>query len=469
MEDTVFERSTPLACPAAVAFAWHERPGAFARLGPPWQRLEILEQSGGIREGARLKMRAWLGPFSSTWDLVHRDYVPGVQFRDVLVHGPFPKWEQLHAISPDGPDRCILRDVLQFRFPLGALGAAAGGKIAKRELNRLFDWRHAITRDDLACLQRYRGSGESLRIVLAGGSGLIGRALEPFLNTQGHEVIRLVRREPRSPGEVRWDPARRTIDAKALGRIDAIINLSGENVAGGRWTAARRERILRSRVDATATLVGLLDRLPALPSAWVNASAIGYYGSRGDEILTEDSGLGTGFLAEACLAWETHADVAARRGVRTAILRFGVVLSPGGGALAKMLPPYRVGLGGPLGRKENWISWIALDDALGAIYHALRTPDCRGILNAVSPRPATNRELASAIGATLHRPAALNIPGGLLRAVFGDMAKETILGSTRVLPERLLAGGYIFRYPELRPALAHLLGARRAGGAEAAG
>lgn len=291
------------------------------------------------------------------------------------------------------------------------------------------------------------------RVVIAGASGFLGAALAPALQAQGFQVVRLVRRAPRGPDEVAWDPARGELNPAALDGAVAIVNLSGENVGAGRWTEKRRERILRSRVEATRTLVVALNGVARKPGVFLSASAVGYYGDRGDEVLSEMSPIGQGFLPEVCLAWETHAEGAARGGVRTVLLRFGVVLSREGGALARMLPFFRLGLGGRVGTGRQWMSWVGAEDAVGAVLHALRDARCRGPLNVVAPDVVTNAEFARALGRALHRPALLPAPAWALRLAFGRMADEALLASTRAVPERLNTLGYSFRAPQLAAAL----------------
>jgi uncharacterized protein len=292
-----------------------------------------------------------------------------------------------------------------------------------------------------------------MKIVIAGASGAVGRELVPGLRAAGHDVLRLVRRPARAPDERTWDPARGEIDLPGLAGVDAIINLSGENVAGGRWSSARRERILRSRVEATRTLVSALPKLPRLPTVFISASAVGFFGDRGDEELTEKSPIGHGFLPEVCLAWETHAEGAARLGVRTALLRFGVVLTRESGALAKMLPLFRLGLGGRLGSGRQWMSWVGVDDVVEIVAHVLQQPACRGALNTVAPGVVTNREFTATLARVLRRPAILPAPAWALRLVFGQMADEALLASARAVPAALLASGYQFRQPDLESAL----------------
>ncbi|MEO6003751.1 MAG: TIGR01777 family oxidoreductase [Opitutus sp.] len=452
-----FSLTTRIARPASEVFAWHERTGALERLCPPWERVEVVSSAGGIRKGARVTVRNKLGPLWQTWEVEHRDYVAGRQFRDIQISGPFKSWDHLHLVEPDGLDACRLTDEIHYRLPGGALGRLVGGGFVRRKLQQLFGWRHWRTKSDLE-------SGVGLlaarprTVLIAGGSGLIGGALIPFLQLQGHRVIRLVRRAPRGPDEVYWEPANGALDVKALAGVDGVINLSGENVGGGRWTQSRREAIFRSRVNATKTLVSAMQRMERKPEVFVSASAIGFYGERGDEVLNERSAIGQGFLAEVCLAWETHAEVAAKAGIRTALLRLGVVLSPAGGALAKLLPIFRAGAGGRIGDGAQWMSWISLDDVVGAFGSALADPNVQGVVNVVAPNPVTNRDFTRTLAVVLRRPAVIPVPRFGLRAVFGEMADGTILVSTRVQPDRLTSSGYRFQEPSLEPALRRMLG-----------
>jgi uncharacterized protein (TIGR01777 family) len=273
----------------------------------------------------------------------------------------------------------------------------------------------------------------------------------------GYGVTRMVRSQPKS-GEkaARWDPMAGTIEASALEGVDAVVHLAGENIAE-RWTPAKKVKIRDSRVIGTQVLCEALARLASPPKVLVSASAIGYYGHRGEEILTDESPPGRGFLSEVCRAWEAATEPARQRGMRVVQLRFGVVLSPSGGALAKMLPPFRLGLGGVLGSGRQYMSWIALDDAVGTIQHVIVTDALQGPTNAVVPQAVTNREFTRTLGAVLGRPTVVPLPAFAARLMFGEMADEVLLASTRVQPAKLLASGYRYRYPELQAALRHLL------------
>ncbi|MBP2682850.1 MAG: uncharacterized protein H6Q79_889 [Deltaproteobacteria bacterium] len=298
-----------------------------------------------------------------------------------------------------------------------------------------------------------------MRLAITGSTGLVGSEAVTVLSAAGHEVVRMVRRVP-APGEkaVRWDPVAREIDAAGLEGMDAVVHLAGENVGSGRWTAARKAAIRDSRVNGTRLLCDALAGLARPPKTLVCASATGYYGDRGEEALTEESLPGTGYLAEVCREWEAASDPAARKGIRVVALRIGMVLSPKGGALPRMLPLFRAGLGGVIGSGRQYVSWVALDDLPHIILHALQRGDLSGPVNAVAPRPVTNREFTEALGKVLSRPTPLPVPAFALRLAVGrEMADALLLSSARAVPRRLEGTGYRFRFPELGPALRHML------------
>ncbi len=315
-----------------------------------------------------------------------------------------------------------------------------------------------------------------MRILLSGASGLVGTALTTALVAEGHGVGRLVRPEAghAGTGDVAWDIGSGTIDAAALAGFDAVVHLAGANVAALRWTAAVRERIRTSRIDSARLLARAIAAQERPPRVLVQASAVGYYGDRGDEILIETSAPGDGFLPRACADWEAAATPAAARGVRVVFLRFGAILSARGGALAKMLPAFRLGIAGRIGSGRQYMPWLALDDAVGIIRHALlvEPPSAgaqagvvagapvralAGPVNAVAPEQVTNAGFTRALGRVLRRPTVLPLPVFAARLALGDVADELLLASLRVVPERLLAAGHVFRQPALEPALRSIL------------
>lgn len=298
-----------------------------------------------------------------------------------------------------------------------------------------------------------------MKILVTGSTGLVGSALIPSLKSKGHQVVRLVRSTPKdSASEVFWNPEKGTLDAGELEGIDAAVHLAGENLAEGRWTDEKKRRILESRVKGTRLLSETLGKLERKPEVLVSASAVGFYGNRGDEVLTEQSASASDFLAEVCREWELATQTAAQSGVRVVNLRFGVIFSSEGGALKKMLLPFRMGVGGKLGSGRQYMSWITIDDAVGAIEFALENEHLRGPVNVVAPEPATNYEFTKALGGVLSRPTIFPVPAFAARLVFGEMADATLLTSQRVEPQRLKEASFVFKYPELKGALRHVLG-----------
>ena len=293
-----------------------------------------------------------------------------------------------------------------------------------------------------------------MKVVVSGASGLIGSALVPALASAGHDVLRLVRREPAGGDEIFWNPADGALDPAALVGVDAIVNLSGANI-GRRWNEKRKAEILESRVTATSLLARVAAELDPHP-VLVSAGGVGIYGDRGDEILTEESALGSSFLAGVGRAWEDAAEPAREAGVRVVSFRQGIVLSRGGGALERLLLPFRLGLGGRVGSGKQWWSWAALDDVVEAYRHAL-TSDLQGVVNLTSPNPATNAQFVKALGAALHRPTFFPLPAFAVKTAFGEMGQEALLDGQRALPARLLDAGFTFRYPDLDAALTRAL------------
>ena len=294
-----------------------------------------------------------------------------------------------------------------------------------------------------------------MKILVSGMSGPIGGELLPALVVSGNKVTRLVRRPPQSSDEIRWDPMRSIVPETVSG-FDAVIHLAGESIVG-RWTSEKKARMVDSRVQGTGHLAEALARASRKPQVLITASAIGYYGDRGEETLTEESGPGTNFLAGLCRQWEAATGAATQAGIRTVQVRIGVMLSTKGGALPKMLTPFKLGLGGRIGSGRQYLSWISIDDVVGAILYALNAGQVRGPVNATAPNPATNSEFTRSLAEVLHRPAIFPMPTFAVRALFGQMGDELLLASARVLPSKLQASGYQFRRPELKTALMSLL------------
>jgi uncharacterized protein (TIGR01777 family) len=293
------------------------------------------------------------------------------------------------------------------------------------------------------------------RILVSGSSGLIGTALVPALKASGYEVVRLVRGASSGDGQIGWDPAR-TLSPESASGFDAVVHLAGESIVG-RWTEDKKQRILESRVQGTRKLVEALAMARQRPRVLISGSASGYYGDRGDEILREDSLSGQAFTSELCRQWEAATQVAVNAGIRTVQIRLGVVLSAAGGALKKMLPPFRMGVGGNMGSGRQWFSWVDMQDVIGAIQYILKKDGVQGAVNLASPKPVTNAEFTKVLASVLSRPAIFPMPAFAARLVFGQMADELLLASQRLEPAKLLAGGYLFEKPDLRMALEGIL------------
>jgi uncharacterized protein len=441
---------------AKELFKWHKLPGAFERLTPPWEDIEVLERSNGLEDGSRVVIRTKIGPVPMIWSIEHGDYKEEKQFCDIQIKGPFKHWEHTHTFVPDGPTACFLEDNVKFLLPMGTLGELFGNDLVIRKLETLFEYRHGTLIKDIKMHKKY--GVKSMKMLITGSTGLIGSSLVPFLTTGGHSVTRLKRDKSKiGENDLYWNPEKGEIDTSKLEGFDAVVHLSGENVAG-RWTDQKKAQIEHSRVQSTRFLCNILSKLKKKPGVLVCASAIGFYGDCGDEILTEDSQAGKGFLPEVSKKWEAATTVAGKAGIRVVNLRLGVVLSPRGGALEKMLFPFRMGLGGKIGSGRQWMSWISIHDVIGAIYHAINEDSFAGPVNAVSPNPVTNLEFTNTLGNVLNRPTFLKIPALLLRTLFGEMADETLLSSARVIPSKLLSTGYEFQFNDLEASLRNLLG-----------
>ncbi|MGB6676203.1 MAG: TIGR01777 family oxidoreductase [Terriglobales bacterium] len=292
-------------------------------------------------------------------------------------------------------------------------------------------------------------------ILVSGSSGLIGTALVSALKSSGYDITCLVRGTASRRDQIQWDPAQPLVPESVSG-FDAVVHLAGESIVG-RWTGAKKRRIRESRVKGTLRLAEALAQAPQRPRVLISASAIGYYGDRGEETLREDSASGSGFLPEVCREWEDATEPVTKTGIRTVQVRFGLVLSQHGGALQKMLPPFRMGIGGNMGNGRQWWSWIDIDDLVGAVQHVIKTETLRGPVNVVGPNPVMNAEFTRILASVLSRPAIFPMPAFAARLVFGQMGDELLLASQRVEPAKLLASGYVFQKPDLRAALEGIL------------
>jgi uncharacterized protein (TIGR01777 family) len=452
----VFETRAVMPVPVQELFAYHARPGAFERLIPPWQRLDIVEQSGGMRDGGRVAFDVRVGPLKRRWVAEMSGYEDGRQFVDTQVEGPFASWQHTHRFVALDASTSELIDHVEYRLPAGELAGWLGEGTAERQLQRLFTFRHERTRLDLERHAAWR-ERPRLKVAISGAGGLIGSHLAVYLSTAGHEVVRLVRREAQAPDEVSWDPTMARLDPGDLAGVDAVVNLAGATI-GTVWTRSRRTAIMASREEATGTLVAAIAKMETPPRVLVSSSAVGAYGSRAGLALTEESELGDGYLADVCRVWEAAAAQAGASGVRVVTPRQGIVVSASGGALAPMLPAFRAGLGTRIGDGTQWWSWVALDDVLSAYEWMLYDEELSGAVNLTAPEPVTNLEFTKTLGHVLHRPAVLFAPQRVVSTTLGGMAREMLLASQRAVPMRLRQRGFRFTFPTLEPALRYELG-----------
>lgn len=448
----VYVRSSSMPVSATVLSDWHFHAGALDRLTPPWQDVRILQRPAALADGAIVKVEVRMLGMRCEWVARHVNAQPGVGFTDIQDRGPFARWEHRHTFLPRGTDGSTLEDRIDYEVPGGFAGRALLAGRAARELERLFTWRHRRTRNDLQAHAPF--AGERLRVAISGTTGMVGGALVPYLTTAGHDVRRIVRgaADP-AHGDIAWNQQAGTFDTRALEGLDAVVHLAGAGIADARWTDARKEVLRASRVDSTHALARALASLKAPPRVLVCASAIGYYGSRAPgEELTEESAPGDGFLPELCRAWEAAAQPAVDAGIRVVHLRIGAVISARGGVLARLLTPFRLGLGGPVGNGRQVMSWVALDDLLGITRFAM-SHSVAGAVNAVSPHAVTNRVFARTLGNVLGRPAVTPMLEKVVTTMFGEMGRELLLGGSRVVPARLAQMHYPWVHPRLEGAM----------------
>jgi len=432
--------SSVVAAPLAEVFAWHERPGAIARLTPPWSPVRVGAEAESLRDGrAVLKL-----PGGVSWVAQHSGYDPPHLFVDELTSLPL-HWRHTHefAAEPGGGTR--VTDRVDTPVPAALL-------------RQMFRYRHRQLADDLAVHQLVAGyRSEPLTVAMTGSSGLVGSALTALLTTGGHRVIRLVRHPARSSDERTWQPD--DPDPQLLDGVDAVVHLAGAPIAG-RFTAAHKRAVYNSRVGPTRKLAELMSRAPAGPQTLVAASAIGYYGAdRGAEVLTESSTGGQGFLADVVADWEAATAPAADAGIRVVNVRTGIVQSPHGGTLQLFRPLFTAGLGGRLGSGRQWTSWIDIDDLTDIYYRGIVDPELVGPVNATAPNPVRNSDYTATLARVLHRPALLPVPALGPRLLLGtEGSTELAEANQHVAPNRLLAVNHPFRHPTLEGCLRHQLG-----------
>ena len=436
-----FESTLPF--PSDDVFSWHLREGALERLVPPWINARVVKHGSPKQVGSKTILRFGFGPFHTDWVAEHTHFVPGKEFADKERKGPFRFWHHIHKVE-DLPSGSLLEDDIEYALPFFLSNAQI-----KQQLHRQFAWRHKRVLYDLTTFSLYEKTTK--KILVSGSRGLVGSSLCAFLTAAGHEVWHLQRDPSNASAKIiGWDPQQDGKNGKEFEGFDAVVHLAGENIGNKRWSPKHKEKIFRSRCRDTWLLSHILSRLKNPPKVFLSASAIGIYGDRGSEVLTEESSYGSDFLADVCIHWEKASEILNEVGIRRCLLRFGYVLSPKGGMLRPMIPLFRLGLGGKLGSGKQIMPWIALDDVIYAIYHCIMKEEIQGPVNVVAPSPVKQVEFARTLAKALRSTAFARVPTWFLKMVLGEKADALIFRSANAEPTKLLKSGFTFCYRELK-------------------
>lgn len=463
----VFEYESPIDSDVQNLFNYHANPGALNRLVPPWENITIRERGDSLAVGSEVVIRNSLFGVPVTWRARHTQLKSPESFQDIQLSGPFKTWVHDHDFRSDGRGRSILRDRVQFENKFGFIGKI-GLSIVRAKLGAMFAYRHRTTMEDLR-LQSFLKpfvSNRPLRIGVTGSSGMIGRRLVDLISVLGHSAVRILRptsseqavEYPISSTSVVWQPGKGFSKTEAMEDLDAVIHLAGKGIAAGRWTDSAKHSIRDSRIEGTKQLARDLCSLASPPKAFVSASGVGIYGDRASDSLDETEPPGNDFLAILARDWESAAAEFEQSGNRVAIGRLGIALHPRQGALAKLLLPFHLALGGPIGSGRQYWSWIDVDDAAAGFLYLAANPKCVGAYNLVAPEQTDNRTFSKTLGNVLYRPSLLPVPAFALRILLGEMADAMLLASTRANSKRLLDEGFPFRSPKLASCLKHVLG-----------
>jgi len=463
---TNYKHETVVNADIDTTFAWFEHEGSFRRLMPPWEVAQEVRADDSLEVGSQrvFKFPAPGAPFINlTWVAEHTGYDKPNYFADTMVKGPFWKWDHDHYLKEENGVTTVVDDVT-YSVPFGPLGMLVdkvlGGSLVTGRISSMFKAREFRLKRDLDNHAKFLDMPRK-KILVVGSSGLIGTQLVAFLDTGNHEVWRLVRRVADSnKNEISWNPDKGEINAKELEGFDVVIHLGGVGIGDKRWSKKRKAAIRDSRVNSTELLSKTLASLEDKPDLFMMASAIGYYGNRGDEELDESSTSGEDgyFLTDVCKAWENSANPAKDAGIRTVHMRTGIVISAVGGALGKMLLPAKMGGGGPIGSGKQWMSWISMDDQIYSMYHLMMSDGVSGEYNLTAPNPVRQKQFAKDLGRVLRRPAFAPLPGFMMKIMFGEMGARLTLDSQRVLPKNLQDSGYEFIHTDLQSALSDSLG-----------
>ena len=458
----IFEHTTTLPFSRQTVWNWHARPGAVRRIMPDWEGIRPVEV-GGIKDGAVTSFRMSIGIVPQRWVAKHHSYIEGEQFCDNMIKGPFGRWNHVHKFNEISDSEMQIHDKIDWKLPFHFFTRIGAPIMVMPRVRQMFKHRSRRVLADLKRQQMFADAPRK-RILISGSTGLIGTQLGAFLETDGHDVHRLVRPSTRLHADqdptkiVKWDDRSGEILDGSLEDFDVVIHLAGAGIGDKRWSKKRKKLIAESREIPTQNLSTALAKLKSPPSLYMCASAVGYYDNRGDEHLDENSSSGEGFLADICRRWESAADPATSAGIRTIHLRTGIVTTAAGGMLKQILLPAKLGAMGPIGGGRQWQSWISLDDQIYAIHYLMNHDTASGAFNLTAPNPVTQKQFAKALGKVLRRPAFAPTPGFVMKILFGAMGRSLILEGQKVHPNRLVELGYTFEHENLESALRDALG-----------
>ncbi|MDJ0652158.1 MAG: TIGR01777 family oxidoreductase [Simkaniaceae bacterium] len=445
--------------PLEEVFNWHFKDRIVERGMPSHENIKILhsERRPNLM-GSRLSFRVkFLEFFSITVNLAYTNIFPGKSFNMIAKNNLFSALNYEMAVIPQNAHTSEIIDSFTFSHAFPGIFNPIIDRLLRKRLSRILTYKHEVIDHDSGMLKKYPFE-KPLQVLISGARGLIGKNLAYFLECAGHDVWSLSRLESKEKKTVTWNPKTGACDVRQFEGFDVVVHLAGEPIGKGRWTKKKKERILKSRSKGTENLAQIIKGLDRPPKVFISASAIGYYGNQGDKVVNETSSPGKDlFISEVCKQWERASRELEEKKVRVVHTRFGVVLSSAGGALQKMLALFKWGMGGKLGKGQQYVSWVAIDDVVGSIYHIIMTPSLKGAVNVVAPNPVPNDVLTKKLAKRLNRWRGLSLPAFAIRMILGQKGEELLLTSTRVQPRRLNASGYHFHYPKLTQALEHVV------------
>lgn len=440
-------------------FGWHLRPRRLERAIPPWESMQVIDSKGRADKiGSKVEVCSRLfGIVKVCMKMEYIEFTKNERFTVVSRNGTTESYRYETIITPQNDHSVEMIDSFQYSFSFPSFLKSLFEKVIKKRMHRILKYKHDIMDHDLAMVEKYPFE-RPLKVLITGGHGLIGKNLGYFLEFMGHDVWQLSRKGMGEEKKIYWNPQTGKCNPENFEGFDCMVHLAGENIGEGRWTRRKKERLFNSRVKGTEHLVQIIKGLRNPPKVFIGASAVGYYGDRGREVVNETSGPGQGlFITELCEEWERATRDLEEKGIRVVNARFGIVLTAKGGALKRMLTPFKWGMGGKIGNGHQYMSWIAIDDVIGALYHIIMTPKIEGAVNVVSPNPVSNDVFTKKLSERLNRWKGPPFPEFLVHLFLGQKGEELLLTSTRVEPARLSETGYHFQYPKLYQALEHVV------------